>query len=118
MTPLATVRAGVGVMYLLAPAWIPGLLGVTLDRRARLVVQILGGRHLVQAVVVSTAPVRRWPLVLGSGVDALHAASMVALAAVDCRRRRIATADAALAATLAAAGWRAAHQLKSGPRSA
>ena len=117
VSSLTTVRAGLGTVYLFAPEWIPRLVGVRLDRRARVVVRILGVRHLIQAGVVSTVPLSRWPLALGSGVDALHASSMAVLAAVDRRRRRAAAADAAVAVTLAAAGWRAAqHVTGSGAR--
>jgi hypothetical protein len=110
MAPMTIVRSGLGAVYLVAPEWIPVLLGVRLDRRARLVLRVLGARHLIQAGVVSSAPARGRALAVGCGVDAIHAASMVLLAAVDRRRRRLAVADAGVAGAFAATGWRAAHR--------
>lgn len=110
MAPMTIVRTGLGAVYLVAPEWIPVLLGVRLDRRARLVLRVLGTRHLIQAGVVSSTGARRWALAVGCGVDAIHAASMVLLAAVDRRRRRLAVADAGVAGAFAATGWRVAHR--------
>lgn len=111
MTALATLRAALGTAYLAVPQWIPGLLlGVRLDPRARLVVRILGARQLLQAAVLRIAAPSRLALRLGSVVDALHAASMLSLAAFDDRRRRAALGDAAVASSLAAAGWVQAHR--------
>ncbi|MBE1552144.1 hypothetical protein GGC64_006231 [Mycobacterium sp. OAS707] len=110
MRALTVLRAVVGATYLLVPQWIPGLLwGLRLDSRARLVVRILGARHLLQAAVLA-ASARPLILRLGSVVDALHATSMLGLAAVDDRRRRAALGDAAVASSLAAAGWAQAQQ--------
>ena len=110
MAPMTIVRSGLGAVYLVAPEWIPVLLGVRLDRRARLVLRVLGARHLIQAGVVSSAPAQRWALVIGCGVDAIHAASMLLLAAVDRRRRRLAGAAAGVAGAFAATGWRTVHR--------
>ncbi len=64
---------------------------------------ILGARHLVQAALTWGRPTET-VLVLGAGTDAAHAASMVLLGAVSRRWRAAAFADAALAASLSAAG--------------
>ena len=82
---------------LAAPAAVGRVLGLAPgDRRALLLLRVLGARDLGQAVLAGTAPppaLRR----LGAGVDALHAASMVALAAVSRDHRRPAMISAALA---------------------
>jgi hypothetical protein len=111
MAAMRVVRAGVGAVYLLAPEWIPSLLDVRVDSRARVVVRILGARHLIQAALVSSAPKRRWALGLGAVVDLTHAISMVGLGVADRRRRRLAVADAGAASAFAAAGWRRMHQI-------
>jgi len=101
--PLGAVRAGWGALQLVAPGLVAGRLGLEMDHRARVVARVLAARQLVQAAVtaaVPTAEVRR----LGIGVDALHAASMVALATVDSRRRKIALADAVVAIAFAISG--------------
>jgi hypothetical protein len=59
MAAMSIVRTGIGTVYLLAPAWIPRVLAVRVDDRARIVVRILGARYLAQAFLVSTAPGRR-----------------------------------------------------------
>ena len=98
-----TVRALLGAVYLMEPQWIPGLLGVPVDSRARVVVRILGARQLLHAALVAAMPSPLTRL-LGSGVDALHAGSMLALAALDKRWRRAALTDAAVAIALAGGG--------------
>lgn len=90
----------------MAPEYVARRLGVELDHHARVVVRVLATRQLLQAAVTAAMPttdVRH----LGAGVDALHAASMVALAVVDSRRRRMALADAAVATAFAIIGGRA-----------
>jgi hypothetical protein len=110
MPTMRVLRFGLGTLYLIAPRAVPDLLGVPTDRRAQVVVRILGTRHLLQAGAVATTPDHRDALAVGSVVDALHAISMVALAAVDRRRRRLAVADAGVATAFALAGWRRAHR--------
>ena len=74
--------------------------------------RLLGVRHLVQAGLTVVAQ-RADPgnsVLLGGGaaVDLLHAASMLALGAVDDAVRRTALTDAAVETALAAAGaWAA-----------
>ena len=62
----------------------------------QLAVRALGARHLLQGVVQASAPALGQRFFVG--VDVLHAASMVWLAAVDERRRRPALVSAAAAA--------------------
>jgi len=93
-------RAAWGAGCLAAPAAVGRVLGLAPgDRRARLLLRLLGARDLGQAALAATAPPPAL-LRLGAGVDALHAASMVALAAVSPHYRRPALTSAAIAT-----GW-------------
>ena len=117
MAVMRIVRTGLGTVYLLVPEGIPSLLSVRVDHRARRVVRILGARYLAQAVMISSAPRTPFAPGIGAAVDLIHASSMVALAAVDQRRRRLALADAGAATAFAAAGWRNARRIsESGAR--
>ncbi|MGT2462601.1 hypothetical protein [Sinomonas atrocyanea] len=101
MRPLETVRAAYGVTELLAPGAVERLLlGHAPDERARRVIRVLGGRHLLQALV--TARGGRTLHRLGGGVDVIHAVTMAALAGADPRRRRAAAVNAAIALVFAA----------------
>ncbi|MHB1777392.1 MAG: hypothetical protein ACYCU7_15590 [Acidimicrobiales bacterium] len=82
------------------------------DRRARGVVRVLGFRHLGQGVL-ELADRRPGAVGAGAVVDALHSASMAALAVADRRHRRPAALDGARAGSLAAVGvavWQRAHR--------
>ena len=73
---------------------------------------MLGVRHLAQAALTAAGqradPGSPLPLGGGAAVDLLHAASMLALGAMDRRVRRTTFADAAVETALAAAGaWAA-----------
>jgi hypothetical protein len=72
----------------------------TWDRR---IARILAFRHMCQGVVTVKDPSPDVVLV-GVGVDLLHAASMFVLAAAAPRRRRSSLVDAAAATGAAAAG--------------
>jgi hypothetical protein len=112
MRVLTAVRSALALTYLTAPRWIPRLvIGVGLDRRASTLVRILGLRQLIEAVVAAGIP-SPLTLKISGVVDALHAGSMLALAAADDRRRKIALADAALAGSLCAAAWAQARRLR------
>jgi hypothetical protein len=67
------------------------------------VARMLGARHVLQALLVERAatPVA---VLAGSGVDVIHAASMLVAAHLDQRRARVARVDAMVAAGFAAAG--------------
>jgi hypothetical protein len=99
--PLELVRAAYGMCELLAPDYVSGrLLGEVPDGRTRVVIRILGARHLVQAVL--TVRAGRAAHLVGGSVDTVHAASMVVLAALDSRYRKSAGVNAALALVFAA----------------
>jgi hypothetical protein len=71
--------------------------------RARRVARVLGIRHLGQAAIMAWAPGPEM-IAVGGAIDLSHAASMLALAAVNRPLRRAELADALAAATLAVAG--------------
>ncbi len=108
-TALEAVRGGYGVLQLARPGLIADrLLADALDRRGRGVARVLGARQLVQALASGRAP--GYPvLALGVEVDLLHAASMLAVALADRRRRRSALTDALLAGSFAFGGALAAR---------
>ncbi len=95
-------RAGYGAVLLLAPqgtlAW---LSGQPCDPTTIRVARVLGLRELAQAAVLRSHSGRGWQLA-GAGVDALHGASMLAVAAAGKRRyRTLALANARTAGLLA-----------------
>ena len=101
---LQTVRAAYGAALVLLPGpaiWLAT--GQLPSRRSCRVAQVLGIRHLIQAAVTAAAP-EPAVLVIGGQVDAIHAASMLALAAVSRPGRRAALTDALTEAAFAAAG--------------
>ncbi len=73
------------------------------DRGARVFARVLGARHLIQAAITSREDTRGWVLA-GAAVDATHAATMAALAALRPDRRKLALTNVATATALAAAG--------------
>jgi hypothetical protein len=100
---LTAVRLLYGSVLLLAPgAVLHELPHGRVDWRALAVARVLGARHLLQAAVVGHGS-ERW-LRAGAVVDAGHAATMVALAALRPERRALAGANALVAASLAAGG--------------
>jgi hypothetical protein len=98
-------RAAWGVLLIAAPGGLLRATGAADRRAARTTMRVLGVRHLAQAALSGLRP-RRTTVGVGSLVDALHAASDVAIAAVDPRYRRIAVIDAGIAATWAWLGGR------------
>ncbi len=106
--PLQMARASYGVALVMAPGLLTCLVtGHSAGRGGRLVAQLLGTRHLVQAAVTAAVP---GPGVfgLGAAVDAVHAGSMLVLAAAGPGVRKAALMDALAEAVFAAAGWSAA----------
>jgi hypothetical protein len=102
---LATIRAVYGVLLVAAPGVVIHLAtGEPPGRRECRMARLLGARHLVQAGVSAFAPVPG-VLAAGAGVDVLHTASMIMLAAVDRRARRVALTDALAESLFAAAGF-------------
>jgi hypothetical protein len=110
-TLLAGVRAGYGAVQLAMPAYsAEQRLGGPLDPTTQGVVRVLGARQVTQAGLALVFPAEPW-LGLGVGVDAMHALSMVALAAAKPRWRRPALVSGAMAAVFAVAGVLAARQI-------
>jgi hypothetical protein len=111
---LQMARASYGVALLLQPGLVIRLAtGRLPGQRACRVARLLGARHLAQATLTAVAPL---PAVFGAGaeVDALHAASMLMLAAVDRAARRAALTDTVAEAAFAAAGLAAAASRRGG----
>ena len=104
MRALTAVRLLYGSVLLLAPrAALHELPHGRVDWRALTLARVLGARHLLQAAVVGSHGSERW-LRAGAVVDAGHAATMVAFAALRPERRALAGANALVAASLAAGG--------------
>jgi hypothetical protein len=106
---LQLLRAAYGTALILAPGGTIRLAtGRVPGRRTCQVARLLGLRHLAQTALTAVAP---RPAVYAAGglVDAVHAASMLLLAAVDRSGRgpRAALTDALAEAAFAAAGWTA-----------
>ncbi|MET3809637.1 hypothetical protein ABIB14_000730 [Arthrobacter sp. UYEF3] len=102
MKVLEAARASYGLCQLAYPTLLFRLaVGHQPEPHVRVVIRILGARHLLQAAIIGAAPTSR-ALHLGGGmVDSLHSASMVALAVADRRRRRVAALDAMIAGLFA-----------------
>lgn len=106
---VATARCGWAVFLLSCPDRpVHALTGVTPTNRDRQVLRVLGVRQLVQATVGLLRP-SHTVLAAGSAVDALHAATCLALAAVDERWRRGGLIGAVDATAFALAGYATAH---------
>jgi len=102
MRTLETTRAAYGLCQMTFPAPIFRLaIGNQPEARVRVVMRILGARHLLQALIVGAAPTSGALHFGGGVVDSLHSASMVALAIADRRRRRAAALDAVIAGLFA-----------------
>jgi hypothetical protein len=87
----------------LAPRRTLGVAGGAVDRRLRVFALALGARNLAEAAILRRHPERGWALG-GAAVDAAHATSMVVLAMLDRRRRRVALISALIAGAFAALG--------------
>jgi hypothetical protein len=102
---LSTVRALYGLGLLIAPAGVlEQAARVPLNREALRVARVLGARQLVQCACVRHGS--RPSLLVGAGIDGVHAASMLALSAVATRPpdRALARRNALTAAGLAVCG--------------
>jgi hypothetical protein len=109
MATLIGVRLVAGTALLIAPGRVLGdLPHREIKGAARAFARVLGARHLVEAAVLWRDHTHRWVL-LGAGVDATHAATMLALAVVRPDERRLALTNAITAAALAGAGTMAAR---------
>ena len=103
----ALVRMAFGIALLAAPDPILRLASQKpATARVRVAARILGARELIQAVVTGVQPDAAC-LAVGAETDLVHAATMLALATVDSRTRRVALSSAMTAGMFAAVG--AAH---------
>ena len=101
---LGAVRAVLGAGHLAFPGWaVQKIARRPAGTRARRVIQLLGARQLLQAALTGARPTGA-VLAVGAGIDALHAASMLALAASRREWRVPALTDATVAAGLAVLG--------------
>jgi hypothetical protein len=108
---LQLIRIGYGMVLVLAPG--PAIRLATRrppSPRTCRVARVLGARHLIQAALTAIAP-QPAAFAMGSQVDAVHAGSMLLLAADSRAARRAALTDALTEAALAAAGWAASRPL-------
>lgn len=98
-------RAAYGLTLISAPARVLRAYGGDpTDENTIAAARVLGGRHVLQAIVTGDHPgsIRR---IGGAVVDALHAASMFAIAQSNpSERRRPALIDGSVAAAFAVAG--------------
>ena len=102
--PTAIVRAAYGVALLTVGTRVATrVVGRPLDRGETVLVYALGARHLAQAAVTAAVPGLRRP---GALADAGHALSLVGIAALGPRHRRLALTDLPVAGAFAAAGLR------------
>jgi hypothetical protein len=99
-TLIAALRAAYGTVLLAIPGPVLEAFGAPPDQPAETVARVLGARHVAQAVATRRGRFAR----VGAAVDALHAASMFAFAAVDDVHRRAALVDGTIAAALCAGG--------------
>jgi hypothetical protein len=100
---LLLARAGYGLALMVAPTpTIRLATGRRPSRRTCQVARLLGARHLALTALTAARP-DPGTFTLGARVDAVHAASMVLLAAVSRPGRRTALADALAEVAFAAA---------------
>jgi hypothetical protein len=115
MKGLIALRVVAGSALLIAPGKVLGdLPHEEIDAAARAFARVLGARHLVEAAVLLRDHTHRWVLV-GAGVDAVHAATMLGLAYKRPDQRRLALTNALTASLLAGAGIESARHLPSRP---
>lgn len=101
---LVAARAAFGVLLIWAPKIVlREITGAEIGSGTRLFSRILGARHLAEAALLARAPSRR-RVFFGAGVDAAHAATMIALSIIRPRTRRAALTNALGASMFAAAG--------------
>jgi hypothetical protein len=102
---LQRIRVGYGAALVFMPGTTIFLAtGRLPSRRTCRVAQVLGARHLAQAALTAARP-RPEVLAAGALIDAVHAASMLLLAAVSRDGRSAALTDALTETAFAAAGF-------------
>jgi hypothetical protein len=116
---LLVVRSLWGAVLLTRPRRVGNVLGLELADAApgRGVIQLLGGRHLGQAVVTAARPTGT-VVALGAAVDGLHALTALGWGVLDRSHRRAGLTDAALAASFGVAGALAARNTLAADRQA
>ncbi len=109
--PLAAVRVLFGSALLVAPGALLGDLAPQgqIDTGVRVFARVLGARHLVEAAMLWRHRSRGW-ILASAGIDATHGVTMLALAALDPKRRRLALANAIAASAITIAGLREARR--------
>ena len=105
------IRGAYGVTLLGVPGLLTRLAGRPGDRWARGAARLLGARQLAQAVLTAPEP-GVMTLALGVEADLAHAVSMLGLAVLDRRRRRLGYTDAVVAIAFAAAGVLVSRQVR------
>jgi hypothetical protein len=91
-TRLEIIRIAYGAAQIAFPGWIARWTGGQTDTVSLRVRRVLGARHIAQALLLMGNSRRSHEL--GAVVDGAHAASMIALAIADRRRRRDAVLNA------------------------
>jgi len=93
------IRVAFGLALIARPEIAVGAAGAPLDHPTAVAARVLGARHLAQALLLRGERWRR----AGAAVDGLHTASMLGLALVDERHRRVCLTNAGTAAALSLA---------------
>ena len=104
MMRLTIFRAVYGVFLLVASNTIVEIVTGERSRMAVTVGRLIGTRHVIQALALSQTRSEDWKAV-GIATDILHALSMVAVAALSERYRRLAVLAAAAAGVWGASSW-------------
>jgi hypothetical protein len=97
---VGAAHLALGAAFVAAPDRALGVVHTRADRALSVTVRVLGVRHLLEATVAGRAR-SRWAIV-AAGVDAVHATSMLALAALGAPHRRPALVSAGLAGAMTA----------------
>lgn len=111
---LPVIRSAYGLALLGVPGLLIRLAGRPGDGRARGAARLLGTRQLAQAALTAPEP-NAMTLALGVEADLAHALSMLGLAVLDRRRRRLGYTDAVVATAFAAAGALVTRQVRAMP---
>ena len=104
MRCLAVFRAVYGVFLLVASGAVVETVTGKQSRTAATVGRLIGARHVIQALTLSRTRSKGWRTV-GVATDVFHALSMVALAGISERYRRLAVLAAVAAGVWGVSGW-------------
>lgn len=104
MRRLAVFRTVYGVFLLVASDAVVETVTGKQSRTAATIGRFIGARHVIQALTLSQMHSEGWRTV-GVVTDVLHALSMVALAGLSERYRRLAVLAAASAGIWGVSGW-------------